>query len=188
MRKLVCLIQISAKISIFIVFFPVRMKIVMQKWSCHTSYFAARRPWTQCVCRQESVSPQARSPGSSLKWQNTGHHLVGQQAERKKNCLLKSTISSWIPYSCLYSLLTNHNGGISLEGIKWTLPFPILCFFLKSQVSVCIRLHRQTQRYTGTENAYLQSLLVRVMINDWLSCWNTDKDPYALGFLICLTI
>lgn len=41
-------------------------------------------------------------------------------------------------------VLTKHDGGMSVERIKWTFSFAILGFLLKSQLSICIRLHRHT--------------------------------------------
>lgn len=41
-------------------------------------------------------------------------------------------------------ILTNHDGGVSLERIKWTLPLAILFFVLKCQLSICVGLQEQT--------------------------------------------
>lgn len=47
------------------------------------------------------------------------------------------------PLSVL-SILTKHDGGVSLIRIERALPFAVLSFILESQLAICVRLHRQT--------------------------------------------
>ena len=109
------------------------------------SYRVARSSWTQCVWRQGSYAWRwAQSPKSSWRWQSIGPLLARQKAQRVKWGPQTSHMSfSWT------SILTNHDGGESLEGIERALSFAVFLFVLENQFPIYIWLHKHTVLYSS---------------------------------------
>lgn len=123
----------------------------MKPGALELSAYGDRRAAHQDGFRAQEVHWSGRV--QAVFWQDTN---ADTEIQMKTFCYSNRSFSVLSFFS--FFLLTKHDGGVSLERIKRTLPFAILSFLLQSQLSICIGLQRQTHRHLYTHyNLFLIS-------------------------------